>query len=301
MSGRRFGGRFSPGGPADPALPPAAAPERFAGRPARQVHAGARLLYLASLPMLYAAIGEIRRGDAPGTLAELGSFVLLVLGAVLVNEGLRAEEAYAARKVAKPPAIPRKLFGAAATGLGITLGAAFGGGLGLLPGIVFGAVGAAATLAAFGFDPMARKGMEGLAGLDGRRAAEAIDRAEATLSGMTEAARRFGDRALEARVERFGAAAREVFRAVEEDPRDLERARKFLGVYLAGARDATVKFADLYARTRDSAARTDYEALLTDLETNFARHRQDLLAADKGALDVEIEVLRKRLREEGIA
>ena len=37
-----------------------------------------------------------------------------------------------------------------------------------------------------------------------------------------------------------------------------------------GARDATVRFADVYATSRDAKARADYEALLTDLETNFA-------------------------------
>ncbi|HEU0221621.1 MAG TPA: 5-bromo-4-chloroindolyl phosphate hydrolysis family protein, partial [Paracoccaceae bacterium] len=113
--------------------------------------------------------------------------------------------------------------------------------------------------------------------------------------------RRVGDRGLEARLERFGQAAREMFRAVEADPRDLTRARKLLGVYLTGARDATVKFADLYARSRDAKARQDYEALLTDLEASFAAHRQELLEEDRGALDVEIEVLRRRLRQEGLA
>jgi hypothetical protein len=62
-----------------------------------------------------------------------------------------------------------------------------------------------------------------------------------------------------------------LFRTIEGDPGDLTAARKYLSVYLLGARDATVKFADHYAQTRDAAARTDYEALLTDLETTFAR------------------------------
>ena len=80
------------------------------------------------------------------------------------------------------------------------------------------------------------------------------------------------DRTLEARVDRFAATARTLFRTVEGDPRDLTAARKYIWrVYLMGARDATVKFADLYAQTRDAKARADYEALLTDLETTFRR------------------------------
>ena len=65
-----------------------------------------------------------------------------------------------------------------------------------------------------------------------------------------------------------------------------------------GARDASVKFADLYAQNRDPQARSDYEALLTDLETNFASRTQKLLSDNHTDLDVEIQVLRDRLKLE---
>jgi 5-bromo-4-chloroindolyl phosphate hydrolysis protein len=91
-----------------------------------------------------------------------------------------------------------------------------------------------------------------------------------------------------------------MFRTVEEDPRDLTGARKYLGVYLLGAKDATVKFADLYSRTRDEKARADYEALLDDLEKSFAARTQKMLLDDRSDLDVEIEVLRERLEREGV-
>ncbi|GIX13391.1 MAG: hypothetical protein KatS3mg118_1350 [Paracoccaceae bacterium] len=296
MVARRHRGRYSPNGAGDdPRTPPA---DRFAGRPARRVHGGARLLYLAAIPMLVAAIVAIFSGDAVGTALRLGAFGLFFAAAVLINEGLRAEEAYNARSVARPPAIPRKLLGAVAAGAGIALGARIAWQLDLLSSGIFGLVGLAAAILGFGPDPMRAKG---IADFDSRRAAEAVERAEAMLAEMLEAARGFRDRALEARVEHFAAAAREMFRAVEQDPRDLSRARKFLGVYLTGARDATVKFAAIHARSPDAKARSDYEALLDDLEASFNAHRAELLNDDRAALDVEIEVLRKRLRREGLA
>ena len=89
-----------------------------------------------------------------------------------------------------------------------------------------------------------------------------------------------------------------MFRRVEHDPRDLTAARRYLGVYLLGARDATVKFADVWTRrTRDPQARADYEALLTDLENEFRHGRTKLLDDDRTNLDVEIEVLRDRLEQ----
>jgi hypothetical protein len=65
-----------------------------------------------------------------------------------------------------------------------------------------------------------------------------------------------------------------------------------------GARDATVKFADHYAQTRDPATRADYEALLTDLETTFAQKTTAFLTNSRTDLDVEIGVLRDRLKLE---
>ena len=59
-----------------------------------------------------------------------------------------------------------------------------------------------------------------------------------------------------------------------------------------------MKFADLYGRNRDGAVRADYEALLEDLETNFAQRSAALLSDDRSDLDVEISVLRARLRQD---
>ena len=109
------------------------------------------------------------------------------------------------------------------------------------------------------------------------------------------------DRRLTERVEDFQTIARRMIRTVEEDPRDLTGARKFLSVYLMGARDATTKFVDLYGRNKDANARTSYEALLTDLEQNFAARTDKMLLDDRSDMDIEINVLRDRLQREGVS
>jgi hypothetical protein len=91
-----------------------------------------------------------------------------------------------------------------------------------------------------------------------------------------------------------------MFRQVEADPRDLNAARRYLGVYLQGARDATVQFVDLYARNRDPQIRADYVTFLDDLENNFAKRTRAMLTDDRSNLDIEIEVLRERLDRENL-
>lgn len=287
---QRFGGKHSPGGPAGPAA------ESYHGARVEPAGLRANLMFLPPVVLTALSFG----GGASGLVLGLGGATVLILAAWLLRNGLRAEAEFNARKVARRPAMPRKLAAAALSGIGIAI-AAYANEAGLVAPVLFGLVAAALHVAAFGIDPMKDKGMEGIDTFQQDRVARAVTEAEAYLKAMTDAILRAGDRKIEARVARFQTAARELFRRVEEDPRDLTGARKYLTVYLMGARDATVKFADIYARTPDPQARADFEALLDDLEQNFAAQKTKMLLDDKTDLDVEIEVLRDRLQREGVA
>jgi hypothetical protein len=56
----------------------------------------------------------------------------------------------------------------------------------------------------------------------------------------------------------------------------------------------------VWGRSRDAEARTRYEALLGDLEKSFTTQRTHLLEEDRSDLDIEIEVLRERLQQDGL-
>lgn len=300
MAGQRYGGRHSPdsrpqakGIPQPPVTP-------FRNRRARRVSIRARLAWLLPLPLLFAGLGAIGRGNAAEMVGELGGFVGLTAAAWLLNEGLKAEEAYGARAIARPPAIPRKLFAAVLAGASVAVALALGSGQELVSALVFGAVASVGHIVAFGLDPMRKKGMEGVDAFQTDRVAAAVERAEAVLRETAGAAGRIGDRGLQGQVDRLCGQAQEVLRAIERDPRDLGRARAFLNVYLLGLRDATVKFADLYGHSRDQVARDRYEELIADLGTSFATHRTAMLEDNRSDLDIEIEVLRERLQQDGL-
>jgi hypothetical protein len=121
----------------------------------------------------------------------------------------------------------------------------------LLSAILIGVIAGALHLASFGLDPMRDKGLEGIDRFQTDRIARKIEEAEKVLDEMSDAIRRARDRQLDGRVDGFQDTVRQMFRQVEADPRDLSSARRYLGVYLQGARDATVQFADLYGRNRD--------------------------------------------------
>lgn len=291
---QRYGGKYSPGGAPKGDTPEAPARPRV---PARRSKIGARvnLLFFLPLPMAITAFGK----DPTGLALSLVAFGMMIAAAWLLREGLKAEEAYESRKVARRPAFPRKIFASVLTGLGLGL-AGYANGVGIPAVALFAILGSILHSLAFGLDPLSDKGAEGIDMFQTDRVARAVEQAEEHLSAMTDAIRRVEDRGLEREVEAFQATARDMFRRVEEDPRDLTAARKYLSVYLQGARDATIKFADLYSRRPDAQARSDYTALLHDLSANFTAQTDAMLLDDRSDLDVEIEVLQDRLAREGV-
>lgn len=290
---QRFGGKYSPGVRPTLADAPGQAPSALAN--ARPARVGARVNLLFVLPFVLPVTGFLQ--GPVGLAADLGAFGLLMLAAWLTREGERAHEAWEARTIARRPAIPRKLFASMLTAAGVGL-AAWAPGTGLVAPLLLGALAGVLHSASFGLDPMSDKGMEGVDSFQTERVATAVAEAEKHLAAMREAARPVADRALMDAIDRFAATARAMFRTLENDPRDLTSARKYLSVYLDGAREATARFAQVYGTTRDPKARDDYAALLSDLDTRFAQRTVDLLANDRTRLDVEIEVLRERLAQD---
>lgn len=298
---KRFAGDFSPTHPRDTGAPrETVTAERlevpsFKGR--KPMRHGAKLNILFLLPLIAAGVALFQ--PVSGLAVDLAGAAALMLAAWLTRDGVRAEDAFNERKLARHPAIPRKIFGSVLTGAGVGL-LVFGGQWNMAAALIMGVIAGALHLASFGLDPLSDKGLEGLDRRETDRIARKIEEAEAVLAQMTDAIKRARDRQLEARVQAFEDTVRQMFRQVEADPRDLTSARRYLGVYLQGARDATVQFVDLYARGRDRQVRADYEAFLTDMETNFAKRTTAMLADDRTNFDVEIEVLRDRLSRENL-
>ena len=289
---KRFGGQYSPGAPAN--SPGTTADTGYAQ--ARRSPVGARVNLLFFWPVLLLAKSYF--GPPTQFLTTLVGAMMLVLAAWLTREGVRAHAAYEARKVARRPAIPRKIFAAILTGLGLGLAgyAAFG----LAGAVVVGLLGAGLHSMAFGLDPLRNKGFDEVGAFQAQRAEHAVAEASAYLDQMAQAVQRAGDPEVQAQLRRFQAVVAQMLQTVQDDPRDLSAARKYLGVYLMGARDAAQKFADLHQRNPGGQAKPDFLQLLADLEAGFGAKTQKLLLADHADLTVEIEVLRARLQREGV-
>ncbi len=288
---KRFGGQYSPNAQSDtaPLSPPSQVPQ-----PTR-VGFRANLMVLPASFMLVISIFS----GASAMILGLVTAALWYGGVYMLRQGIKAQAAYDARRVARRPALPRKIAAAALTAIGAAV-AAWNAEATMVTSVLYAIATLALHLFTFGFDPVSDKGMDMADDFQNSRVARVLDEAEAYLTAMHEAAAGLKDRQVLARVDQFQTVVRNMARTVEEDPRDLTAARKYLTVYLQGARDATRKFAEIVPHVQDQQARTDYLLLLDDLELNFTTKHQTLLDADRNDLTIEIEVLRERLQREGV-
>ncbi|MEM6662858.1 MAG: 5-bromo-4-chloroindolyl phosphate hydrolysis family protein [Pseudomonadota bacterium] len=310
MSGKRFGGQYSPGGGAQSGTGPKPVPpsNKFRGQAATSVDIRGLLLFVLPTPLLLGVFSAIGGGEPLRLIMLLAAYGALMLGAWLVREGQKAHAVYDARDIARPPAFPRKLCAAGLAAIGVALASWLSQGFGgilettgqMLTALIFGAVAAVAHVLAFGIDPMKSKGLDdAVSAAELERVTDALDKAEAKLKSIEDYAHKLRDREIDERVSNLNATVRDMIKIVEKDPRDLSRARRYLGVYLKGAEDATRKYAENHERLNEPKIRDDYLALLKDLEASFTRGKDTLLLDDKTDLEVEIEVLRDRLGQEG--
>ncbi len=304
-SGVKFGGAHSPGKVdatmrRDPIARLQSA--KVFDKSARRASSGRTrtwLIILFTLPLVFAGIVEMLDGNAFGAMRDFGLFALFCFAATTIRSGLAAEAEYEAREFASAPGMPRKIIGSALLGAGLLLTCWTGWGIGLLQSVGFGVMGAAASLFAFGLDPIKGKGYTTSTGVTPQMVVEAIAEAEEKIDGIERAGSTLKDRPLRDRINRVSKRARDILARIEQDPSDLRRSKKFLVVYLDGALEATQK----YAKTQDDLSGDadvyiKFRSLLDDMERQFDHQHEKLLTNDRIDLDVEIDVLADRLKAE---
>ena len=263
------------------------------------------ILYLLPLPLLGKAFYElVLRGRFTGFVISLALFALFILGAELMRRGIAKSWDFKARKVALAGGAPLKTMGAVVIGAA-TFATAFLAADQSLPAAI--AIGLGALLGLFltyGLDARGAKGVAADAGITAAEVNEALTEARGRIGALEEAGKRLQGAAayeLRQKIRDVVAAAGKVLHLIEEDPRDLRRARKFLNVYLDSAKTVTENYAATSTKSHSPEMETKFKAVLDDLKTTCEEQYKKLLENDTLDLDAQIEVLKTRLTREGLS
>ena len=248
------------------------------------------LLFLVPLPIPVAAAVSLAHGQLVPFLGNAIGYALFLGGALLVRRGLlrtggRADGRWPFRTLGC-------LLISLATGMTTWLG------VGQDPAIAcaFALVALLGGYLTYGFDLLSSRPLHG----GGEHARTALVEADRSIAAIEQASRDIHQSELGKRLRHITGLARAILRRLEDDPRDLHRARKFLNVYLDGVQSVVEDYAKTHTRIIAPDLNERFRRALITVEDAFREQQQTLLESDVEQLDVKIEVLTQQLKREGI-
>lgn len=256
-------------------------------------------LLLLPLPLLLKAMTSLWGGDFTSLLGAGGAYAAFVAAALAMGRGLNAEREHAERPFAVGRPLPLKTLAAVLAGLATSLAAFAAAGHGPLIAGCFGIAAALGTLLFYGPDP-GRRTVRLAGGEADAEVAAMLAEAYRRLDLIDAAGRDLASIEFKQRLGSIIASIETILKLIEESPRDIRRARKFLKVYLEGAQRITDQYARTHGHVQSAELEHNFRTLLVDMENTCNEQHQKLLQNDLLDLDVQIEVLSTRLRQEGV-
>lgn len=258
-------------------------------------------LFILPLPLAVATIAALIEGDLAQIALAGGGLTALWTAGACAFEGLACEARYALHQVPGLPRVRFKLLSAVLTVAGVLL-AALAGGHPLTSALIFAIIALAGHLAFYGPDIRPRRIRVATAdGVDRALVEQLLTQAHSRLRRIETAVAAIAAPALRPRLDRVVATGRAILLELERRPAEASRARRFLNVYLDGAERVTTQYARATSGEAGPALDQQFDQLLTDVERTFEAQHRRLVERDRMALDVDIEVLTARLRQEALA
>ncbi len=258
-------------------------------------------LFLVPLPLLIVIVSGLMTGSFFRILSAACALGLAWTAGWFLRQARRYEIEATRRKWARATRVPWRFSAAVFAGGSALLVTTLLMEHNLFVGLLAAIGGFAGVVLAYGFDPQYdSKQNVARFGVTTEEIVEALDEAEANLAQIQQSAKSIGNSELKMRLGRIVDKTRGILSLIEEDPKDLRRARKFLKVYLKGARDVTRQYAKTHTQQQDDTLETNFRNVLTSIEEVIEEQHAKLLENDVLDLDVKIEVLEAQLKHEGI-
>jgi 5-bromo-4-chloroindolyl phosphate hydrolysis protein len=274
-------------------------PKRFVADTLHRYSPRGLLLYFLPMALIPATFIALGKGHLLGVIVNAAGFALYMLAAWYLRKGLQAEHVYEKSRIARPPK-PLKMTAAIIAALTTGMIAWLGAGRPLPVALLFTGGAFLGMYLSYGFDPRKEKNIVAAHGYSRDEILQTLEDSSRIIRGIEQANDRIRNAELNRRIERICEIADSILAEIEADPRDIRRARKFLNVYLDGARQVTEGYAKTHPQTQSGELEQNFRNVLETIESVFQEQHQKLLEEDVFDLDVKIEVLTTQLKREGI-
>jgi hypothetical protein len=253
------------------------------------------LLYLFLIPLFLSVVKSLFSSDYSGFMLKGVGFLLLSGAISLASKGWHQKTLYEKATLARAPKIP--FLKLAAFGLGVSAFylSFFVGGKTLLPALFVGVLAPIGFYLYYGFDPKQDK-LGNIDGISAQLVIDTIKEANQKLSDIRNDMESIADKPLHEKLTIATQKADTILATIQEDPKDIRVARKFLIVYI----DGIAKVTNSYTQMKEDEITTDTKeklySLMDDVENRFSSELTRLKENNQFDLDVHIDVLKEQIK-----
>jgi len=254
------------------------------------------LLYFFLTPLFLSVIWNLMQRDIPSFGLSLISFILFYGTAKLNTWGLANEFKYHQEKLTKAPTKPYKTMAALLLGVATFFTASIAGNETFLLGVFLASVAVIGYVLYYGLDPRTDK-LENIGDVSAELVLKTLADAKSKLSGIeAHIDKDFKDLILKDKLSLATKKAKHIIHTIQEDPKDIRVARKFLLVYLDGLEKVTESYTAMDEADIKGETKEKLHQLLDDVEKRFDKELQRLKKNNEFDLDVNIDVLHQQIR-----
>ncbi len=253
------------------------------------------LLYLFLIPLFIAVILALLQTNIHAFLLNSLAFALFFATAKLSTKGFAQEFEYLNSTLTKAPKVPYKTIAAFMLGGSTFFTAWVAGGKPFISALFLATIATLGYYLYYGFDPKKDK-LDNLGDVSAAFVLETIGEAKTKLNNIEKHMDQIEDRLLHEKLDIAMTKAKNILETIQEDPKDIRVARKFLIVYIDGVAKVTDSYVSMDEEDIDSETKGRLYGLMEDLDIRFDKELERLKNNNQFDLDVHIDVLKEQIK-----
>lgn len=253
------------------------------------------LLYLFLVPLFLSVVLALFQTNIKAFVLSGISFFLFVAVAGIAKKGFYEEGQYHANTFTKAPKVPYKMIAGYLLGAATFFTAFVTGSQPFVKSAFLALIATIGYYLFYGFDPKKDK-LENLGDVSADFVIETIQEAKAKLAHIEHDMTEIKDSILYDKLSIAVSKAKSILQTIQEDPKDVRVARKFLIVYIDGIARVTDAYTDLEEKDINAQTKEKLHDLMDDVEVRFEKELTRLKNNNAFDLDVHIDVLKEQIK-----
>ncbi len=252
------------------------------------------LLYLFLVPLFISVLLALLQTNIKLFIFNSIAFGLFFLTVKVSRIGFQQEHEYKSSVLTKAPKVPYKTIAGFLLGGSTLFTAWLAGGESFITSAFLATISTLGYYLYYGFDPKEDK-LDNIGDVSADFVLETINEAKSKLHTIENDMEKIKDVSLHNKFKVAVDKAKDILEIIQNDPKDIRVARKFLIVYIDGVLKVTQSYVSMDAVDVTEQSKENLHTLIEDLNHRFDKELERLTQNNQFDLDVHIDVLKQQI------